>query len=209
MQNKLCMDPSAFEFRYLEKTDNLADAARLIYQTDSFIYPALLGSIQNAEIIMPKILLQSEGCFQLKNMFAAVNGEQIAGLIYSIHRDFIWTPENFLSMFECNCIAIPEHFFNVSANYFDKITNDKEIQRNIYIMNVCVSTSMRYLGIGTKLINAFFDRYPSEQMSLHVLSNNASAIHLYNKLGFRVRKETTGYSPNPPLPQCYYMSTLL
>lgn len=209
MQNKPCMDNSAYEFRSLKKMDNLSDAARLIYQTDSFIYPALLGSIQNAEIILPEILLQSERCFQLKNMFAVLIGEQIVGLIYSIHHDFIWTPEIFLNMFEHHSIALPEYFYNVSVNYFDKIANDNEILNGIYIMNVCVSASMRHLGIGTKLLSAFIDRYPSEQMSLHVLSNNASAIHLYKKLGFSICKETTGYSPNLPPPQCYYMKSAL
>lgn len=129
----------------------------------------------------------------------------MAGLIYYIRRDFKWDAGLFLKAFQEHGIAVPEHFYSAASAYFEKTQRDTGALKGIYILNVCVDSAMRNQGVGTGLLSAFSGRYPSEPISLHVLSDNTAAIRLYQKFGFHIRKETTGYSPVPPHPRCYLM----
>lgn len=203
MQNK---NPAKnFEFRNLRKTDNLFEAAGLIYKTDPFIYPSLLGSAQTAQRVLPDLIAQDRICFGLSHLFCAVSDGHVKGLICFSHNDFLWNTQLVLNSFEKNKIPVPKYFCKAAENYFEKFSREADLAGQTYLICVCVDDDLRNLGLGRKLLNTFFDRHPSEEFSLHVLADNAPAIHLYRALGFASFKEVTGFSPAPPAPKAYFM----
>lgn len=203
MQNK---NPAkSVIFRNLRKTDNLFEAAGLIYKTDPFIYPSLFGSVQTAERVLPDLIAQDRVCFGLRHLFCAVSDGHVKGLICSSHDDYRWDTQEVLNSFEKNKISAPKYFSKAAENYFEKFSHEADLAGHIYLICVCVDENLRNLGLGKKLLNAFFDRHPNEEFSLHVLADNAPAIHLYRALGFASCKEVTGFSPAPPAPKAYFM----
>jgi ribosomal protein S18 acetylase RimI-like enzyme len=61
------------------------------------------------------------------------------------------------------------------------------------ISTVCTAASHRGHGMASRLVGALIAgiRSRSERAFLHVLTTNTNAIHLYEKLGFRVRRRLT------------------
>ena len=54
-----------------------------------------------------------------------------------------------------------------------------------WVANICVSPHYRNRGIGRALMEACESRFTLPRVRLCVKSGNASAIHLYEKLGYR------------------------
>jgi predicted GNAT family acetyltransferase len=61
------------------------------------------------------------------------------------------------------------------------------------ISAVCTAPTHRGHGMASRLVGALIAGIPhrSERAFLHVLTNNANAIRLYEELGFRVRRPLT------------------
>ncbi len=72
------------------------------------------------------------------------------------------------------------------------------------ISAVCTAPEARGRGLATRLVGAAAARITArgERPFLHVAAGNATAIALYERLGFRVRTEVTfrGFRTPPPLP---------
>ena len=73
------------------------------------------------------------------------------------------------------------------------------------ISAVCTAPTHRGLGMASRLVGALIASIQrrSERVFLHVLTSNTNAIHLYEQLGFRVRRTLTisVLTPEPPLSQ--------
>ena len=64
-----------------------------------------------------------------------------------------------------------------------------------HVMNVAVDPEVRRRGIGTALMDALFERAdrPGERYTLEVRPSNASAVALYERLGFVSAGRRPGY----------------
>ncbi|MFB0921088.1 MAG: N-acetyltransferase [Oscillospiraceae bacterium] len=193
------------EFRNIDNTDNLLDVARLIFQTDHYVYPALFGSIKNAENLLPGVIKQDAVCFCSDNLFGAFYDKHVVGIVCYFNGDYRWSSDVIINEFKKNRIEIPRSFYRASTEYFEGLAHSDDLKRGTYIMNVCIIDSLRNIGLGTRLLRSFFETKGVESCSLEVLAENATAINLYQKFGFAVQQERVGFSVNPPYPRCFYM----
>lgn len=90
----------------------------------------------------------------------------------------------FRRVFGCNCAK-------------DKAdSDDLRTNRDAYIMSIGVLSECRRRGLGQRLLSACLDRLrheggrcPSSSVGLHVLTRNHSALRLYSKNGFVIRRK--------------------
>ena len=77
---------------------------------------------------------------------------------------------------------------------------------DIYI--ACISTDPEFKGehIGRNIIKHIAKTNKNHTLTLHVLTGNTGAIHLYKKCGFIITEKQTGYAYNDKLPECYEMA---
>lgn len=69
-----------------------------------------------------------------------------------------------------------------------RIRNSFDIQRSVYVAEIMVAEPFRGKGIGTQLINAFFDtvdKYAFSDAFIRVWDKNIQALSLYEKAGFK------------------------
>ena len=111
-------------------TDDYSQIAGLIYDTDSFIYPAAFGSRFKAKQILPKLM--NENClFNHNNIRVAFKDGKICGIALVIsEKEFSQSPDCF-NKSESNSIKC------VNNDYFSKIA-DYVTENQVYIACVCV-----------------------------------------------------------------------
>ncbi|MDB5542461.1 MAG: Ribosomal-protein-S18p-alanine acetyltransferase [Devosia sp.] len=68
------------------------------------------------------------------------------------------------------------------------------------LITIAVDTKWRKRGVGLALMRALFDDLlmsPAKRLVLEVATDNAAALRLYAKLGFKTIGERKGYYPRP------------
>ena len=144
-----------FIMRALSLEDDLAQAARLIYDTDEYIFPYLYeGDIQKAERVIVK-MIQRETIYNYRNITIATLEDRIVGIIVAnetpIHIDAREMIRCFIDANE----MVGERFTKTFNEYY-KFFEDEPA--GVYIANVCVDKTCRGKGIGKKLLMAFLQK---------------------------------------------------
>jgi len=70
----------------------------------------------------------------------------------------------------------------------DEINKNFKVEKCVYVTEMMVTTSARGMGIGTKLLNEFFqtvDKVKYTDAFIRVWDENVGAISLYQKVGFK------------------------
>ena len=190
--------------------EQLKTIATLIYETDPYIYPALFGygedGIYNAQTILGRLLKQgNDKMFALDNIFAVFNGGDIAGIILWNKGDLQWNADVLLEAAkQIKVVLDKESVAKVRNGYF--FNYDKDSNAFISIINVCIKSEFRGRGYGSFLMRRFIDEHKNEPMELCVLSNNRSAIKMYESCGFNISKQDIGFSVNDNPPLVFYMN---
>lgn len=186
----------------LDEMDLLA-IARLIYDTDPYIYPAMCSAAE-AEKIFPCLLSAgTDSMFRKQNLFVARLDGIIVGVILWHSGPLVWEHKAFIEACNSQNISIAPTFEQVAQEYlstYDQPTAD------ISIINICVEPSVRSRGVGTEMLKAFIARHKCESMELVTLTENTIAIDLYKRNGFEIQREEGGFSIDPQKPRCYIMS---
>jgi ribosomal-protein-alanine N-acetyltransferase len=71
---------------------------------------------------------------------------------------------------------------------------------DVELITIAVDPRWRRRGLGVALMNALFDDLrmsPARRLLLEVAADNAAAIRLYTRFGFRPISERQGYYPRP------------
>ena len=68
------------EFRALRPTDDMRTVARLLFDTDPYIYADLFGDLQTAEEVLPYLFARNTGVFNYMAYHIALLGGKIVGL---------------------------------------------------------------------------------------------------------------------------------
>jgi len=175
----------------------LEDIAGLIYDTDPYIYPAMFHSREEAVGIIPRMIQAGDRMFNCRNMFVAEEDGRIVGLILWIRGPLVWEPDIY-----CRCGGNSADIDKVCNEYFSQYsTCDDGI---ISVINCCVSSGKRNMGIGQGLLQSFM-REVRGVCELFVLSDNEPAVRLYQRNGFRICGQYDGFSAEGPRPKCFRM----
>ncbi len=188
--------------------------AKLIYETDPYIYPALFGSGEqgpkNASLLLPEVFERGlDPMFSRENLFVVKKEEQILGLILWHKGKLNWDPSSLLEVAAEKSLPLnPEKVMLVKKEYVDAcyLNLPPEETDRIFLINVCIDANARGAGIGGFLLEHFLKEHPEIPMELAVLKRNMPAIRLYQKYGFTVTREEYGFSETSEKPRCYTMN---
>lgn len=168
--------------RLNEKCDYRA-TARLIYQTDPYIYSDLFGNEENACQILACSFDNPKSIFHKNAIYIAKHHSDVVGCVMAHDNEFKWDQAGILQDFEKAEICPPESFFSASK-YMDKTYNNRRLGNNI--CNVCVRSDYRHKGVGTFLLGSVLRFAKGQFIELTVLQDNIAAIGLYQKSGFQI-----------------------
>jgi len=186
--------------RYANKNDDIKKMAQLIYETDPYIYPALLGEKESGIDILSSIIKRNDAVFCYENILVAVMENEIVGVLVCLNKYYTWHM-NF------DFDLKPPYWDYTSENYMSKL-HEYMSDDTLYISNISVDQKSHNKGIGSALIDYVLSHNKSKQLALHVLTDNKNAIHLYERKGFKIIQEDQGFSVNEDeVVKCYYMRT--
>lgn len=173
----------------------LSEIAGLIYDTDPYIYPAMFQTRERALEIIPQMIAANDAMFCEDNLYVAKNSEKIVGIILWHRGPLNWSADTYFA-----CGGDSPHIDEVRLKYFASYSETKASV--VSLINVC--TSIHGHGIGGKLLRSFL-REVEGPYELFVLSDNTSAIKLYEKVGFSITQQIQGFSLIEPHPSCFQM----
>lgn len=175
----------------------LKEIAGLIYDTDLYIYPAMFASRQEAETIIPKMIRAGDQMFKRENLFLAMTGAKIAGVLVWTRGPLQWNKK----IYE-KCGGRAEHIDRVVVEYFSLFA---EAPANMTTMvRISVKKELRGNHIGSQLMNTFLEAEKGPYQ-LFVLSNNTEAISFFQGKGFIIRETRPGFSLDYQVPPCFWM----
>lgn len=194
------------KLRNVRLNDDFNVIAKLILETDPYIYSDLFGSYENAVKILPWLFAKDAGIFKKNSYFLAEEGGHIVGIAALFHPGDEWEEEEVKLTFLERGIPLTEAFKSVSE-YFRSVHN---YQPGTKACNVCVEENSRGRGFGYQIIKQLLSFAGDSNVILTVLSDNKNALKLYNHFGFKVMYEFLDYGGyNRPKVKCYSMIRLI
>ena len=172
---------------------NQTALADLIYNTDPFIYPAMFGSKENAEAVLPLLFYSRDEMFRLDNFFTAMHNDKIIGLLLWTQGRMNWSSDLLKSA--ANRIGVqPSPFLEQVAQEYVGRYSAQDKSELISIINLSVLEDYRSNGVGRMLMESFAAVHPHITLELCVLKDNHTALRLYESLGFETIEEYNGFS---------------
>lgn len=182
--------------------DDFNVVAKLILETDPYIYFDLFGSYESANKVIPLLFSKGVGIFKTSNYFLAEEDGCVIGIAALFRSGDEWTEEEVKLTFLEAGVALPESFSEVSE-YFRSVHN---YQPGTKACNVCVDENYRQRGYGTEIIKQLLERAGHSNVILTVLADNKKAIQLYKNFGFKTLREFMDYGGcRQPKVKCYSM----
>ena len=184
----------------------LCQLGGLLYDTDSFIFPAAFGDRETAIKILTALISQNvDSMFSIDRFFVAETEHgDFVGLILWIKGPLKWSAEHLRTVAQTNNLVLPSSFQNVYKEYFSRYHDTPD--QTVAILNVCVTAKQRGKGIGTQMMSAFCQALSRYKMELCTLANNTPAVRLYEKLGFFTVDQIAGFALGPTKPDCLVMA---
>lgn len=196
MKNSYLVENEFIYFRRAKKEDNMEEIAKLLYQTDPYIYPYWFDNDENKCIEFLKNEILKDGfIFNYNNLYVAFDKtiNKIVGVICAIDKsiDLNYNYDNLKKINDKYSITINKYIMPIleEVGEFDNST--------IYIPNVCIDKTLRGKKIGTKLLGYFISKMEEngfDRFELDCLLHNLPAKNLYHSLGFREMKLMDGFT---------------
>ena len=183
-------------------TDDFGAVALCLYQTDPYIYPHLCnGDKESALSLLTQCISLKSNVFYYENLIVAEAEGKIVGVICAISYkktysflDGLTVPEKYLPFVRA-----------VNKGYFLPLFEETRHLDGENIVNVCTLDTYRKKGVGSALLGYYLQRVKDAPVYLDVIADNASAIRLYEKYGFRLVEERNGYEPSGAELPCYLL----
>lgn len=199
-------------FRQLNHDDILAeqqlvDIAGLIYDTDQYIYPQMFTREQAKRLIPLLLAGNGDRMFSLDNIFCAVVGDRIVGLILHKKGPLNWDSGELLMYARLLDEKLSDTINVVEDEYFREY--DSTTEDATAILNCCVNGNYRMrndIRLGTRMMQAFVAQHP-ERLELYVLQETLAAMRLYLRTGFQTSEQDkcNGFSIDHRDLPCYFM----
>ncbi len=185
--------------------DDITKIARYIHLTDPYIYPTVTESAED-----PSWISLVAACFSdEKNIYfrdriwvAEKNNAEIVGVLCAIEcgdGDLTFSANKPIPP------TLREGVLRVEEGYYRPLIAESRDFEGYNIVNLCTEPETRGSGVGTKLLTAFLNRVAGETVHLDVIQNNVHAIHLYEKLGFRITSSYNGFGKDGVDVPCFHM----
>lgn len=188
---------ASLEIRPLATDDDLKQVARLIYSSDNYIYPYLFDNdFSEAEKVLVNMIL-SDTVYNYKNIRVALSSGQIIAMIVIKAVPVAADYEMMIDCFIKAAVPVGARFAKVFNEYFKLLEDEPP---DVYIANLAVDKMFRGMGVGKKLMQSVLE--DNLIYHLEVVKANSSAIALYEKLGFKIDCEYSGFTEVP----CYRMT---
>lgn len=173
--------------------DDLKEIAKLIYETDPYIYPYWFNdNIDEAiEVLVPR--MKEEGfIFYYENFYVAYSKElnKIVGICGAID-----TTTN-LDYDYSNLSNVNDNYKFTVENYLKVLIEEVEEKQYMYLTNICIDTNLRSKKIGKRLLKYFIEQMHEagfDEIGFDCLMHNLRAKNLYHSLGFKEVSEGFGF----------------
>lgn len=191
---------SAFDvvIRRLEDTDDLYQAAKLIYLTDPYVYPNWFDSMEDGIKVIRR-MIDLPTLYNKENVTAAVlPGGIVAGIVVSKQTPFREDMAHIKKAFELAAVRLDGRTDYVFDAYYSKMGSEED---GYYIANVAVDNDHRRRGIASAMMKHVMNG--KKHCTLECVAANAGALRLYLRLGFKIASEYPGVH-NIPCYKMYY-----
>ncbi len=178
------------------ETDDLGRAASLLFQVDPFICPDFFGDKERAAKMGEALFSEEGGLFDPGHtLIAEQDGEMLGILVYADNQIKPWDTVGVKAKIEALGIEMPEHFDRANEQYMKPVVDDaRGLPDGVAEVELCATDeAARGKGIGTKMFEEFLSQKQYHEQHLTVLADNPAAIHLYEKMGFKIVSTQTGY----------------
>ena len=190
--------------RFAKESDDAKVLAKLIYETDVYIYPYWFNDKSFGVEKIAELVKNKESVFYYKNCVVAEHNGEIVGLIMfykndgSYHYDY------------SDVIALSFESAHVINNYVLDLQNLIK-DNTYYVFAVRVDDRFLRQGVACKMFDyAFGTISKNSVVEIDVLKDNIPALNLYKKVGFKIVKEYKGYNGyRKKKPLCYSMSKII
>ncbi len=195
-------------FDTLKLAIDYRETAKLIYNTDPYIYCDIFGNIENARRVLcfsfdnPDSVFYKQAVYIVKSK---LTGEVVSSALFHTN-DFKWDTDVMLNDFEKAGIVPSESFF-AAAEYMVKTYNFRKL--GCSMCNVSVKEYYRHQGIAFFMLTKLLECNDKDAVELTVLADNVSAIKLYKKLGFKIIGEPFKDYGGYKLPEAYCYKMML
>ena len=183
--------------------DDFEQIAKYIHLTDPYIYPTITQNPTDKIWInfISECLKIPNNIFCIENISVIIHYSDIIGIACVI------PCKKELTIFEDfkKPIKLSDNIQSVIDGYFKPLIQESLTYDGYNITNICIDEDYRNKGLGGALMAHCIKEYGSQVLHLDVIAANKTAVHLYQKFGFRIESEYFGFSGDTiPLP-CYHM----
>lgn len=168
---------------------NLEEVARLIYQTDRYIYPFWRTKIDDfVELVAPH--MDEKGfIFNRRNIYVArkTSSNQPLGILVALDSE---------TNLDFNYAVFDDESSKfVINNYLMEVIKTRQTipKSSILIINFCVAPNMRGYGIGSNLFYEYIWRMRARGINafqLDCLQDDELTVQMYKKMGFVITDDT-------------------
>lgn len=193
MKNSYIVENEYIEFRRARISDNFKEIARLIYDTDPYIYPFWFNNDKNEAVEFLSEKIKEDGfIFHYENIYVAYDKttNHIVGIICALDKTVN------LSYDYDNIEKINFNYEFTVNKYLKQIINEVLENDFLYILNVCIDGNYRGKKVGTNLLGYYIGQMEKagfDEFVLDCLLHNLRAKNLYHKLGFIEISESIGF----------------
>lgn len=179
--------------RRAKKDDNMEDIARLVYETDPYIYPFWFDNDIDKAIRELVPLIQEPGfIYHYENCYVAydLQTQKIVGIVCAID------PTTDLNYDYSKLKAINDRYKFTIENYVEEIIKEVVEKKYMYLVNVSVDVEYRSNKIGTRMLSYFIEQMHEagfNEIGFDCLMHNLRAKNLYHSLGFKEVSEGFGF----------------
>lgn len=181
--------------RRLSQSDDFSQVARLIYETDNYVFPHFFKDSKSTAMAILPYMIETDTIYNMNNIYVAELEGQIIGIMVINESPLKINIGAYVDAFERAGAMIDADFERVLKEYFLPLENESE---GYFIPSFCIDKLFRGHGVGGTLLECVLEGLdPSKDIYLDCLSENRGALAIYTAHGFEKLLEYSGFTGLP------------